>query len=224
MAVTVPPIPSNLAVQQGNGQVLVSWSAIAGVINYVVQRSLDNVTFSTVSSPTLNEYLDTAVTSGVAYWYKVAATNVDGTSNYTDSQLIIPAQSGLLSLYQIRQMSRERADRVNSNFVTDAELNTYINQSAYELYDLLTTVYEDYYAAPPITIPTNGSSNQYDLPNGVNYSGARPFYKLLGVDMGLTTVGNAWVTLHKFNFVSRNRYVFPNVNSTYLGEIGRAHV
>jgi hypothetical protein len=39
----------------------------------------------------------------------------------------------------------------------------------------------------------------------------------LGVDCGLALNSNAWVTLHKFDFISRNRYVFPNISSTYLG-------
>lgn len=224
MAIIVPSIPQNMAVQQGNGQVLITWNIVVGVTQYEVQRSVDGVIYSTIASPLINSYLDTSVTPGVAYFYQVAATNVQGTSPYTVPQSVVPAHSGLLSLGQLRLMSQQRADRTNSNFVTDSEWNTYINQSYYELYDLLTTVYEDYYAAPPVLFLTTNSA-QFTLPNGSNtfldQNGAsftpRPFFKLLGVDMGVALSNNAWVTVHKFDFIERNRYIYPNLTSTALG-------
>jgi hypothetical protein len=122
-------------------------------------------------------------------------------------------------------MARPRADRQNSNFVTDPEVNGYINQSLFELYDILTTVYEDYNVQGPIQFQTDGSTYQYPLPDGItpfmDQAGSTiippPMYKMLGVDCGLALNSNAWVTLHKFDFISRNRYVFPNISSTYLG-------
>jgi hypothetical protein len=121
------------------------------------------------------------------------------------------------TLAQIRTAIRQRADMVNSQFVTDAELNSYINQSLCELYDLLITLYEDYYVAAPLTFQTDGTSAQYPLPDGTLYSAAPAFYKILGCDLGLTGNANAWVTLKKFDFISRNRYLYPQVTSTYLG-------
>lgn len=220
-----PPIPSNFAVQQGNGQVLLSWNIVAGSTNYVVQRSPDGVVFTTLASPTLTNYLDTTVTINTAYFYQVAAQNGSGISPYTPAQSIVPTTTGVLSLGQVRLMAQQRADRVNSNFVTDPEWNTYINQSAFELYDLLTTLYEDYNVAQPAIFLSVGANAQYPLPDGqlsfLDETGtpfvARPFYKILGLDCGLASTSNAWVTLHKFDFISRNRYVFPNITSTYLG-------
>lgn len=105
----------------------------------------------------------------------------------------------------------------NTTFVSDSELNSYINQSYFELYDLLVDTYEDYYVSTPLVIPTDGTTYQYPLPDGTLYSGAPAFYKLLGVDLGLANNTTAWVTLKKFDFISRNRYVYPQINSTYLG-------
>lgn len=122
-----------------------------------------------------------------------------------------------MTLLQLRDATRQRADMVNSTFVSDPELNSYINQSYFELYDLLIDVYEDYYVAPPLIIPTNGALQQYPLPDGVLYSAAPAFYKLMGVDLGLNALQNSFVTLKKFNFISRNRYVYPQLTSTYLG-------
>lgn len=211
-----PSTPTNFYLQQGNGQTFLSWDLTSTATSYSVQRSTDGVSYSVVATPTVNLYLDTAVTVGTNYYYKVAATNVDGTSPYTTAQSITPTYSGDLALGQVRLLSQQRADRVNSNFVALPEWNTYINQSYFELYDLLTTVYEDYYLADPVIFQTDGSDS-YTLPNGANYSGAKPFYKLMGVDLGLSNTSNAWVTLKKYDFIARNRYVYPQLTSTYLG-------
>lgn len=220
-----PATPTNIYVQQGNGQVYLSFDAATGATSYSIKRSTDNVTFSVVASPVTPEYLDTAVVVGTEYFYQVAAVNSSGIGIYSSVQSIVPAMNGDLSLGQIRLLAQQEADRVNSNFVTKPEWNNYINQSAFELYDLLTTLYEDYYLAEPALFTTDGSSTSYDLPNGVlefaTTTGAaftpKPFYKLLGVDLGLNNQSNAWVTLHKFDFIARNRYIYPNITSTFLG-------
>lgn len=218
----IPAIPINFIVQQGNGQVFLSWDISAGSTSYSIQRSTDNVNFTSLATVTINNYLDTSVTVGINYFYQVAATNGSGTSSYTSSQGITPTFSGEMTLGQIRLMSQQRADRVNSQFVTTQEWNTYITQSLFELYDLLVTTYEDYYLAVPYIFQTTGNQNQYTLPNGILTSidtgqVAQPFYKLWGVDLGLSLGSNAWVTLHKFDAIQRNRFVYPQLTSTYLG-------
>lgn len=209
--------PSNMTLQQANSQVLVSWDLSTGATSYSVQRSLDGVSYSVVATPASNSYLDTAVVIGTQYYYQVASVNGSGTSGYTNPQTVIPAPTAKLSLGQIRLMSQQRADLVNSDFVTIPEWNTYINQSYFELYDLLTNVYENWYLAPPVQITTDGQTIQYPLPDGVLYGGAAPFYKLMGVDCGLANANNAFVTLSRFNFIDRNKFVFPNISSTFYG-------
>lgn len=206
---STPAIPNNLYVQQGNGQVFLSWDISAGATSYTVERSTDGVSFSTLGTSSVNNYLDTTVTTGTLYYYQVASVNASGTGPYTSAQSIIPTLTADLSLGQVRLMAQQRADRVGSNFIQLPEWNTYINQSYFELYDLLVTLYEDYFVSSPYTITTDGVSNQYTLPTS--------FYKLIGVDLGLTSSGNAWVTVRKFNFISRNRYVYPQITSSYLG-------
>lgn len=122
---------------------------------------------------------------------------------------------------------RDRADMLPQNytpsttnqnyFVSDPQLIKYINRSMLELYDLLITVYEDYYVAPRLVFQTDGTTQLYNLPNGTNYSGAPALYKLFGVDLGLDNSKNAFVTLKKFDFIARNSYVFPQLNTTFLG-------
>ena len=227
----IPGIPQNLNVQTANQQILISWNLSAGATSYIVQRSEDNVTFTTLAtvsgSPLATSYLDTAVTLGTQYWYQVAAANTNGISPYTLSQSAIPTPTGEMTLSQIRLAAMQRADRVNSNFVTQSEWRNYINQSMFELYDLLVTVYEDLYVAPPVQFATVNNQFQYPLPNGSNtfMSGInpqvsftpRPFYKLIGVDLALNNATNAYVTINKFNFSDRNRFVYPNTASTIYG-------
>lgn len=227
----IPGIPQNLQIQSANRQLLVNWDLVTGADSYLIQRSLDNVTFTpliTVSgSPLATSYLDIAVVTGTQYWYKVAASNINGISSYTTSQANVPVPTGELCLSQIRLKAKQRADRVNSQFITDSEWNSYINQSMFELYDLLITVYEDYYLATPAQFAVNGNVFQYPLPdgaltftNGINPSiqyVAPPFYKLMGVDLALNNATNAYVTINKFNFIDRNRFVYPNTASTIYG-------
>lgn len=210
-----PATPTGFFTQQADGKVLLTWNLVAGATTYKVQRSTDGVSYSVVSSPAVNLYQDTTVTVGVLYYYQVASDN-GTTSNYTQPQQVVPTMPGDMSLAALRLAAQQRADRENSQFVTMPEWNSYINQSAFELYDLLTTVYEDYNIAPVVSFTTDGSQ-QYDLPNGSNYSSAPALYKLMGVDVGVGSSTNGWVTLKKFNFISRNRYVFPQITSTYLG-------
>lgn len=213
----IPATPSGYLLQQGNAQAYLSWDIAAGATSYDVQRSLDGVSYSSLATPTDNFYLDESVSAGVLYYYKVGSTNADGTSPYTTPQSCVPAKTGDLSLGQIRLMAQQRAEMVNSQFVTVPEWNTYINQSYFELYDMLVTVFEDYYLADPVTITLNNATGFYDLPDGTLYSGAEPFYKVRGVDLALNSSTNGWLSLRKFNFEDRNRFIYPNLTNNLAG-------
>ncbi len=213
----IPSTPQNVYLQQGNGQVLLSFDLSAGATSYPILRSTDGVSFVQVAAPATNSYLDASVARGTQYFYQVAAANVDGVSVLSSVQSIVPVMTAENSLGQLRLMSQQRADRVNSNFVTLPEWNSYINQSYFELYDLLIDCYEDYFVAEPLIFQTDGQLDRYPLPDGVLYNAAKPFYKLMGVDCGLASTGNAWISLGKFDFIARNRYIFPNLTSTFLG-------
>ncbi len=212
----VPSSPQGVILQQGNGQVYLSWSMSVGATGYDVLRSTDGVNYSSLSQPVINSYLNSSVSVGVQYYYQVASFNTSGTSSYSTAQSIVPALQGQMSLGEMRMRAQQRADMLGSNFVTVPEWNYYINQGYYWLYDLLITVYEDYYVAPRLLIQTDGTQN-IALPNGQNHSGAPAFYKMFGVDLGLANDNNAFATLKKFDFISRNRYVFPQITTTLLG-------
>lgn len=204
----IPATPTNMYVQQGNGQVLVSWDLTATALTYPVERSIDGVTYATVSNAAPIQFLDTAVVVGTQYYYRVSATNGSGTSSPTVAQTIVPTIKGDMTLGQLRLAAQQRADRVNSNFVTLPEWNSYITQSAFELYDLLVSAYGDEYFATNTTFVTTGLTGTYPLP--------ADFYKTTGVDLGLASSTNAWVTLKQFNFIDRNNYAYPQVTASYV--------
>lgn len=218
--------PTNFYVTQANRQVLLQWDYSAGATDYVIQRSDDGgLTYSTLATVSPNTYLDTSVVAGSKYYYKIASSNLSGVSTYTVPQYAIPTPTGEMSLAQIRLSAQQRADRVNSNFVTLPEWNSYINQAMFELYDLLVTSYEDYFIATPAMFTSTGGQYIYPLPdgnttftdtNGNSYT-APPFYKMHGLDLGISSANNAWVTVQKFMFQDRNKYVYPNSNSTIYG-------
>jgi fibronectin type 3 domain-containing protein len=217
-----PATPTNLLVEQANGQVYLSFDQMSGATSYGIYRSTDNTTFTNISNPVTNYYLDSSVTTGTVYYYKVNATDGITPSSYTAVQSVVPTESGTATLGQVRQAAQQRADMINSNFVSTPEWNSYIRASYQELYDLLTNTYEDWNRAAPYNVITDGQNSAYTLPNGVltdaiSGAAAKPFFKLLGVDLGLANNNNAWVTIHKFDFIERNRYVYPNITSTFAG-------
>ena len=113
------------------------------------------------------------------------------------------------SLLQLRTLARQYADMPTDGFVSDQEINSYINASIAELYDLLVQKYgDDYYVKdPPYTFITDGVNNMFALPTDM--------YKLLGVDLQVAGSANGWITLRPFNRASRNRFLYPNVQATY---------
>lgn len=141
------------------------------------------------------------------------------------------SEAGLVTLESLRIQAQERADQLNSSFLSISEWNRNIMGSYKELYDLLIAAYgNDYYVATPIQFAVTGQSYLYPLPdgsttfiNGLTLSTgfvAPPFYKLLGVDLILSpgfTANNqqSAVSIRPFNFSDRNRYAVPNFQSFY---------
>lgn len=226
----IPYQPQGLTAEQADGNILLMWSAALDATGYTIQRSTDGVNFTTLTAVgQVTQYLNELPGTGIMYWYQVAATNGSGTSTYSSVAQMVAAPPSEMSLYEMRLRSQQTADRVASNFVTRTEWNAFLRLAMYELYDLLITSYEDLFAAEYVYITTNGTTQNYPVPDGAtNYFGgtypstgstdpAQAFYKLAGMDLGVNTSNNAWVTLLKFDFIERNKYVYPNSTSTIYG-------
>lgn len=102
--------------------------------------------------------------------------------------------SEVMTLAQLRVATRERADMIGSEFVSESELSDYINQSLFALYDLLVTTYGEDYFVDDVQV-TADEKGVTDLPAN--------FYKLRGVDILID--GVRAITLQPFNFAERNR-------------------
>jgi hypothetical protein len=100
-----------------------------------------------------------------------------------------------VALNTLRDEARQRADQVNSEFVTDAELNGYLNNSWSELYDILVSKYNDDYFLTSTSITVTSGTDTYSLPSD--------FYKARGVDLNINTNQNT--PLQRYNFADRTR-------------------
>lgn len=117
-----------------------------------------------------------------------------------------------VTLLELRTRARQRADMEATGFIQDSELNTYINASYAELYDLLVSKYgSDYFVAPAHTFSTTANTETYALPTD--------FYKLLGVDCKINS--SNWQTLRRFEFSERN---LPQTWDIYSTEFLRYRV
>ena len=109
-----------------------------------------------------------------------------------------------ITLVDLRTQSRQRADMEKSQFVSDSELNNYINNSIAELYDILCEAYGAEFFVTSLEIPVTANIDAYALPDGVLYSGAPSFYELKGVDIKIG--GQSFINCRPFNFNERNRF------------------
>src|ERR1700677_805552 len=126
-------LPTQVVLQSGNGQNLLTWNIVAGATSYYVQRSTDGVTFAQIANPTTNYYKDAAVVIGTNYFYSVGSVTPAGTSGYAASNptSITPCAPGQINLGYLRYEAKLRADMLKSNFVTQDEWNLMLNQSSF---------------------------------------------------------------------------------------------
>lgn len=291
-----PLTPTNYIAQQADQQAALTWDQMISplTVSYLIQRSLDNITYVTIAtltgSPLKNSFVDSntidssktqfGITSGLIigqtyvitslgsttqaqwqaigldsaktaqagavfvaiaasgigtgqvqvgvsvasqYYYKVAAQNSDGTSAYTTPQALIICLVGQECLGNLRLYAQQRADRVNSDFVTTSEWNRYITESRKALYDILIQKFgNDYFMSTPYCFITTGSQQLYPLPDGRNQisvlnapgdvTPAKAFYKLMLVEVALNPNDpNSWVTLRKYMRIQQNLWNYPNV-------------
>ncbi len=109
------------------------------------------------------------------------------------------------TLAELQLEVRQRADMVNSSFVSDDELKGYINKSIQELYDLILQKYGNDYYVSSTTFPLVVNQEAYALPTN--------FLKVLGVDLELGP--SDYITLKPFMFNERNRYTSTSLRGFY---------
>jgi fibronectin type 3 domain-containing protein len=132
--VVAPAAPANLKAVGGDGAVQLNWDAVPHAIGYKVKRSTTSGgTYTEIASNvTTNSYLDTAVTNGTTYYYKVSAfTGGDG----PDSDVVSATP------YNFPQPDASIQQKDNSVFVGSTIYNTTgVNQSVTQVLLPQTTI------------------------------------------------------------------------------------
>jgi hypothetical protein len=106
----------------------------------------------------------------------------------------------MATLGSIIDQIRNRADLLNSQFITDDEMTQYTNFSLGELYGLLVNSFGGNYFATTFTgsVPANGTQMSGNMPDDL--------YKILGVDLQISPYpSNNKISLTPYNFNERNR-------------------
>lgn len=116
---------------------------------------------------------------------------------------------GATTLAAITLQAQQRADMVNSTFISASEWTGMVNSSCQHLWDKLVEAYGNDYelSTAPFAITTDGVNDSYALPTD--------FFKLLGVDLQVSGTSN-YLTLPRFNFGERNQYSLPGIQ-TFAG-------
>jgi len=91
--------------------------------------------------------------------------------------------------------ARQRADMLNTQFVTDAEILKLVDSSYRKLYNEITNRYENYYVSTA-TITLVPNQQDYDLPSDL--------LKLLGFDI---SAGDRQFTMQPWSLNERNRLI-----------------
>lgn len=99
------------------------------------------------------------------------------------------------TLLELRTRVRRRADV--GDFITDAEIDDYINESYADLFTMLVAAGENYDVSET-TISISSATDTYSLPVD--------FYKIIGVDYKVTST-DQYITLFPFNENERNRTI-----------------
>ncbi|HVP49643.1 MAG TPA: hypothetical protein VMT56_00325 [Candidatus Bathyarchaeia archaeon] len=127
----------------------------------------------------------------------------------------ITVQSGP-TLAALTLQAQQRGDFVNSNFVTSAEWTSYINGSAFRLFNIIIQHFgDDYVSSLPYRWLTDGVTERYQLPPDI--------FKLLGVDLLLNANQPSYrLTIYPFNRGQRNKYSPWNIPISY-GMLSNLH-
>lgn len=138
--------------------------------------------------------------AGSQIWVTDTVQVTDGLGNVATRD--IPVVDGAASLKQMRDECKQRTDLVNSDFITDPEWNNMLNKSGQMLYDLVLSAYgNDYNVSPPYPFQSDGILQRYPLPPD--------FYKLRGLDVQISNSTSGWLSVPKFNFAERNKFMVP---------------
>ncbi len=196
-ALSIVP-PSDLTVYPGNVKTHLSWTSSQGATGYNLKRSITSGgPYTAVTSQTLTNYNDTAVTNGTTYYYVVSALNTSGESANSNEAGAVPQ-----SVTMIKDNSDANGITIIGAWITSTSASGYYGPNYLEdgaagggksvqfIPTIATAGYYDVYARW-----TSGTLRAVNAPIDVNYSGGKTtFYENQQVN------GGTWVWLGTFFF------------------------
>ena len=107
-----------------------------------------------------------------------------------------------MTLLELRTAARQRANQEESAFVSDDELDTYLNQSLAELHGLVVQAYgEDYFIT---------ETNLSYAAGAISASLPADFFKVRGVSVLIAEgTPNRYATIRQYNYNTRNAWSAP---------------
>jgi len=100
-----PSVPTGLTASGGNAQVILRWSAPTSggtPVQYNIYRfDSQTGTYTLIALPTTREYIDTGLTNGHKYWYKINAQNSYGVSGNTTAISATPHVTSIITVGSI---------------------------------------------------------------------------------------------------------------------------
>ncbi len=220
MPITPPTVgnvvtPANFTILSAQGQVALNWTAAPLATTYYINRSDDNVTFSTIAQTSSVSYNDDTGDVGTIYYYTVQAATSTASSVPTTSLSGLSLNPGQTTLGNLKLEAQQRSDLVYSTNISNQEWNTYISNSYKWLYNLILQKYgNDYFIADPYTYTTSGTID--DETQAQTFPLPDDFYKLMRVEVALNPSDpNSWITLQKFEAIQANLWNYPNVYTFY---------
>jgi len=140
--INAPVINNISAVEKTQNRINFSWntpSANTAITSYTITRSIDNVTFTSISpgTTTENNYTDNNATGGNTYYYKVQAIGTSATSNTSPSSgsvvpyyitdpanLVATATTSILNSVSLSWTASSGSNPANPNYVIERAYST----------------------------------------------------------------------------------------------------
>jgi len=178
--VSAPMAPTGLTATPANGQVTLAWTASTGAASYNVYRGTaaggESGTPIATGLTGTTAYVNTGLTNGSAYYYKVAAVNSAGTSTFSNEANATPSTASAVTPTGVTATAGNAQITLSWTPATGA--------TSYNVYRSTTAGGEGTTAiATGITLPTYVNTG---LTNGTTY-----YYKIASVNSSGTSAQSA---------------------------------
>jgi len=213
---TAPPVPASLvATPLSPDQVSLQWSAPprSDHVDYLIERSTDGVNFMQV--PVVADglsYIDTGLTAGTNYTYRVRAQGYAGTSGYSNLALATTPSSG--TDLPLNMQLWLKADTISSA----SPVGTWKDQSGEG-----NNAFQGTPANEPTLVPNSvnslpvvhfNGSQVLGLPNFMNGAGAGEIFAVVRSTVASGTTNGLW------GWGGSNGSLYPNSDGTVWEDFG----